>query len=363
MFRVRTPVSGRNRVSRAEHPNANCNKYPEQASPPAGGGVKIVGSVRPLRASIHNGTFSFRDGSAMASPQLSSLVQNVCDRINPPGGPAVSDAQLLDQFVRYKDQGAFELLVWRHGPLVLSACRRVLQDQHAAEHAFQATFLTLVRRANTIDKRTSLSSWLYKVAYRVALRARTRESRHAASEQPLHNLPDGDPGNGPADQAEWRELRGVLDDEVYRLPEKYRVPLILCYLEGKTNEQAAKELGCPKGTVLSRLARARERLRSRLTLRGLSLSALPLAAFVADRTDALLQMTPALVNGTVHTSVMVLAGNLRNAAEGGSAAAVELMQEAVAEMGRSRLTSKVVAAVVIFLALSAGSVWAFQSLA
>ncbi|HXG13330.1 MAG TPA: sigma-70 family RNA polymerase sigma factor [Gemmataceae bacterium] len=295
------------------------------------------------------------------SPPLSSLFQRVCKAVNPSRGGAASDAHLLDQFVRHKDESAFELLVWRHGPLVLSVCRRVLHDPHAAEDAFQATFLTLVRKAGSIGKRTALSSWLYKVAYRIALRARARQSRHAACEQPLSSLPDAQTGNEPPDLAAWRELRRVLDVEVHRLPEKYRAPLVLCYLEGKTNEQAAEELGCPKGTVLSRLARARERLRGRLARRGLALSALPLAALVAEHTEALLKMSPVLVNGTIHMSLLVLMGNLAKAAEK-SAAAVELMQAATAEMGRRSLKAKLVAAAAVAVLLMAGAgLWAFHA--
>jgi RNA polymerase sigma factor (sigma-70 family) len=174
------------------------------------------------------------------------------------------DAQLLDRFVERRDEVAFELLVWRHGPMVLGVCRRILQNPHDAEDAFQASFFTLARKADSIARRDSVGAWLYRVAYRIALRARARRARLAQREQPLGDLPVAEVGCEPADLLAWRELRPVLDAEISRLPEKYRAAFVLCYLEGKTNEQAAEQLGCPKGTVLSRLSRARERLRKRL---------------------------------------------------------------------------------------------------
>jgi RND family efflux transporter MFP subunit len=186
-------------------------------------------------------------------------------------GDGVSDAQLLERFISTRDEAAFELLVWRHQRLVLGVCRRVLQNFHEAEDAFQATFLVLARKAGGIGKRKALASWLYKVAYRVALTARARQAKRAAREQPL----------GPAQKVaappeptglEQRDLWAVVDEEVSRLPERFRAATVLCYLEGKTVEEAALQLGCPRGTVASRLGRARERLRARLTRRGVALT-------------------------------------------------------------------------------------------
>jgi RNA polymerase sigma factor (sigma-70 family) len=179
---------------------------------------------------------------------------------------------LLARFVKERDEAAFELLLWRHGGMVLNLCLRLIGDRQLAEDAFQLTFLTLSRRASTIGRGEAVGGWLYRVAYRTALRARPR----AGHEQPLPDAPLPGSEPDPADAAAWRELRPLLDDEVNRLPEKYRIAFILCYLQGKTNEEAARELGCPKGTVDSRLARARERLRDRLARRGLAMGMLPL---------------------------------------------------------------------------------------
>ncbi len=162
----------------------------------------------------------------------------------------LSDAQLLDDFVQRRDEAAFELLVWRHAGLVLGTCRRLLRDRHEAEDAFQATFLVLIRKAATISRRDSLGSWLHRVAVRIAQRARAQAARRMTAA-----LPEEVPAPEPKDDLLWRDLRPVLDEEVSRLPEKYRRPFVLCYLEGNTNEQAARQLGCPRGTILSRLAR------------------------------------------------------------------------------------------------------------
>lgn len=207
--------------------------------------------------------------SAAESPSLEDNVRRVVGGSNLNGVP---DAELLARFVKEHDEAAFELLLWRHGGLVLNVCLRVLGDRHQAEDAFQVTFLTLAQRAGAIGRGEAVAGWLYQVAHRVALRMRARSRR----EQPLGDMPLPGREPEPAETAEWRDLRPLLDAEVDRLPEKYRIAFVLCYLEGKTNEEAARELGCPRGTVDSRLARARERLRARLARRGLAIALLPL---------------------------------------------------------------------------------------
>jgi RNA polymerase sigma factor (sigma-70 family) len=214
----------------------------------------------------------------MTPQPLRRLLRHLGGSGDPAGPGGLSDAQLLERFVHSRDEAAFEVLVWRHGGMVHALCRRLLGNEPDVEDAFQATFLTLVRRAGSISKRHALASWLYKVAYRVALAARTLRQNRARREQPWFDLPDGGSGDNPA----RRELGAVLDDEVSRLPEKYRSAFVLCCLEGKSGEEAADQLGCPKGTVLSRLARARERLRRRLTRRGLGLAAGLAATLGAD---------------------------------------------------------------------------------
>jgi RNA polymerase sigma factor (sigma-70 family) len=190
---------------------------------------------------------------------------------------AESDGRLLERFTQGRDESAFESLMRRHGPMVLGVCRRVLDDADAADDAFQATFLVLARKSGTIRKRPSVGSWLFGVAFRIALKARANAVRRR-----IHERASMHPATtNPHDELVWRELRPVLDAEIDRLPEKYRSPLVLCYLEGKTNEEAARQLGWTKGTVSGRLSRARDLLRKRLVRRGLDLSAGALVTLLA----------------------------------------------------------------------------------
>jgi RNA polymerase sigma factor (sigma-70 family) len=176
----------------------------------------------------------------------------------------LGDGQLLERYLTRRDEDAFEALVDLHGPMVLGLCRRMLRDPRDIEDAFQATFLVLVRKAPAIQDRNLLSNWLYGVAYRVARRARTRTLRRRDRESTVGEV---EAAAGP-ERPERPEFDPTLDQELSRLPEKYRVPLVLCYLRGRTHDQAAEELRCPVGTVRSRLARGRDLLRKRLTRRG-----------------------------------------------------------------------------------------------
>jgi RNA polymerase sigma factor (sigma-70 family) len=182
----------------------------------------------------------------------------------PAGALDPADADLVARFALAGDEAAFGELVRRHGPMVLGVCRRLLPNRHDAEDAFQATFLLLARNAAAIRKRDAVGSWLYGTAYRVASRARGDAARRRAREGKAAAAPVYD----PRVEAAWRELRPILDDELNRLPEKYRRPLVLCYLQGLTNAEAARLLGWTKGTVSGRLARARDLLRARLKRRG-----------------------------------------------------------------------------------------------
>ncbi len=196
----------------------------------------------------------------------------------PPGtaaGDSLTDAQLLQRFARQRDQSAFAALVHRHGRLVLGVCRRVLRSAEDAEDAFQATFLVLARRAGSIREPHLLANWLYGVASRIARKARATVSQRQMHEKPSR-LPPDLAAPAPADPA----LDPVLDDELARLPEKYRAAVVLCYLQGRTNEEAAALLRWPVGTVKGRLAKARQLLRQRLLRRGFRTSCAVLAAFL-----------------------------------------------------------------------------------
>jgi RNA polymerase sigma factor (sigma-70 family) len=215
----------------------------------------------------------------MANGQLAGVLYFLRHAVVLRDSAGVSDADLLERFVSGRDEAAFELLVWRHGRMVLGVCRRVLRDEQEAEDAFQACFLTLARRAAAIRRRAALGGWLYRVAYRVALDARARGDRRAVAEARLDDLPSA--VADPAAEAEWRDLRRVLDAEVNRLPEKYRMPFVRCCCEGESSAVLARELGCAVGTVEAWLTRARRRLRAGLERRGLTAPVLFAAATAA----------------------------------------------------------------------------------
>jgi RNA polymerase sigma factor (sigma-70 family) len=179
------------------------------------------------------------------------------------------DRQLLERFTQRREEAAFEALLDRHGAMVLRVCRRILHDAHEAEDAFQATFLILARKAGAIRRQQSLGSWLYSVAYHVAIRARAGAVRR---EELLAHVPHR-PAVDPLAEVSGRELMQVLDDELQRLPEKYRMPLLLCYLEGHTQDEAARQLGWSSQVLRGRLERGRTVLRRRLLRRGFGLSA------------------------------------------------------------------------------------------
>jgi RNA polymerase sigma factor (sigma-70 family) len=249
-----------------------------------------------------------------------------------------SDAHLLERFAT-GDEAAFELLLWRHGPMVLGTCRRLLRREQDAEDAFQVTFLTLARKAGAIGKREAVGSWLYKVAYRAALQVRA-----AAERQPPAAPPGAEPAAPEeASAAEARELRPVLDEEVGRLPEKYRAPVVLCYLEGRTYEEAGRLLGCPTGTVAIRLRRARERLRVRLTRRGLAVPAGLVAA----------ALVPAAAPGAVPAALF--RATLESAAGPAPARLGTLTEGLVRSMFASKLKAVTAAVTVALAALGTGA--------
>jgi RNA polymerase sigma factor (sigma-70 family) len=180
-------------------------------------------------------------------------------------GGSVPDAELLARFARTRDDAAFELLLWRHAAMVYGVCRRGSGDEHRAEDAFQATFLVLARKAGSV-RGSNVAGWLFRVARRVTLRMKRSADRGRAI--PLAADPTA---RSECCVAERTELRTVLDDEVGRLPSRFRQPVLLCYLGGRTADEAARLLRIPRGTVLSRLAAARQRLAARLTRRGVTL--------------------------------------------------------------------------------------------
>jgi RNA polymerase sigma factor (sigma-70 family) len=212
----------------------------------------------------------------MAGSQADSVLRNLHHLLEL-GSAAPDDRRLLQRFVAQRDQDAFAELVARHGPLVLGLCRRVLRDLHDAEDVFQATFLVLARKAATIRKPESLSCFLHGVAYRLAIKAKAEADKRRRHERRAST-------SGETEDADlsWREVRGLIDEELQRLPLTLRLPLVLCYLEGQTQDEAARRLGWSRGTLKRRLERGRDRLRIRLTRRGVTLGAGLFAAALTE---------------------------------------------------------------------------------
>ncbi len=208
----------------------------------------------------------------MATRQKASVGRHLRTLFNVGAVGDMTDGQLLERFATGSGEAAelaFAALVERHGPIVFDTCLSILRDEHDAQDAFQATFLVLVRKARSLWVRDSLGPWLHQVAFRAARHARTTCARRAAHERKVAEMHSKrEVVLGPDHEDEG--FRAALHEEVERLPERYRVPIVLCDLEGRTHEQAARHLGCPVGTVKSRLARGRARLKDRLTRRGVA---------------------------------------------------------------------------------------------
>ncbi|HLJ97823.1 MAG TPA: RNA polymerase sigma factor [Gemmataceae bacterium] len=217
----------------------------------------------------------------------------------------MADRELLHRFVTRRDEAAYAVLVRRHGPMVLRLCLRVLQHEQDAEDAFQATFLVLSRKAASLLPVESLGGWLYSVAYRIAQKARINAARRRKYEACVATPHFAD----PLGQITVREAYEVLDRELARLPDKFRVPLVLCYLEGLTRDEAAQQLGLPASTLKSRLEQARERLRVRLASRGLALAGALVASIFSEGT-ASAALPAVLVNSAIETALQIAAGGL-----------------------------------------------------
>ena len=238
----------------------------------------------------------------MANSRINDLIQHIRGTLLGRDGGGFTDAKLLEWFVSAHDEAAFTAIVRRHGPLVRGVCRRLLRSHQDAEDAFQATFLVLARKAASITARGLLANWLYGVAHRTALKAKSRAARRQARERQVAQMPEPK----AVERDLWGGLELVLDQELSRLPDKYRNAIILCDLEGKTRKQAARELGVPEGTVASRLATARDTLAKRLARHGLALSGAALAAALPSKAAA--GVPPAALSATIKAVTLVAAG-------------------------------------------------------
>ncbi len=239
----------------------------------------------------------------MSNATMGAVVRHLRDLAERRGAGGRSDRQLLHRFARERDEAAFTALVRRHGPMVLGACRRLLRHEQDAEDAFQATFLVLARKAGAAGWGESVGGWLFRVAYHLALKARRAGGRRRAVEVAMAQVPET-PAAAAVDDP---ELRAALDEEVSRLPEAYRAAVVLCYLEGRGQAEACRQLGCTVDALKGRLRRAREMLQRRLRQRGVALGVAGVGGLLAANA-ATAAVPAALLGPTVRAAVLFAAG-------------------------------------------------------
>jgi RNA polymerase sigma factor (sigma-70 family) len=276
--------------------------------------------------------------TGMARSGLHQLLRHLGQAI---GGQS-TDAELLERFTRERDQTAFEVLVWRHGSMVMNVCRRVLRHEQDAEDAFQAAFLTLVRKAPQVTKREAIGSWLHTVAYRIALELRTTVVKRRGREAALVDAPARENPTALL----WNDLKPLLDAEINRLPARFRAPFVLCCLEGKTNEEAARQLGCPTGTVQSRLSRARARLRAGLSGKGIISASLLTAATARRGVGA--GVSSGLIDKTTRAALHTATGEISTADV--SLRVIQLSEGVIHTMFWSKM--RILAATILIIGLS-----------
>src|SRR5438552_13950698 len=249
------------------------------------------------RSTIHIPSLLRAGGSVMSVDRANGLLRHVRRLLGSQRDEA-ADGTLLQRFALHADDAAFAALVHRHGPLVWSVSRRVARHEQDAEDVYQATFLLLARKAGVIRKSNAIASWLYGVAHRLALRTRCDAARRRQHE----GQAAGSTVTLACDDLTWRELREMLDAELARLPDQYRAPVLLCYFEGLTQEEAARQLGWTKRSVKDRLEHGRNRLRARLAKRGATLSMTLVGSLIAADTSkaaAPAALTEATLQGAV----------------------------------------------------------------
>jgi RNA polymerase sigma factor (sigma-70 family) len=283
----------------------------------------------------------------MVTKQTSRMIQPIRGAVLLKDGAGLTDGQLLGCFIEHRDEAAFAALVKRHGPMVWGVCQRLL-NHHDAEDAFQATFLVLVRKAATVVPREMVGNWLYGVAHQTVLQARRTAARRRARECQMKDLPD----SVAAPQDPWPDVLPLLDQELSRLPDRYRSVLVLCDLEGMTRKETARQLGVPGGTVAGWLARARTMLAKRLRQRGVVLSGGALAAMLAQKV-ASAGVPTSVVSATIKAAGL-FAGT-QAAATGVISAEVVALTEGVM---KTMLLSKLKIAITLLLVVAAVAVGA-----
>jgi RNA polymerase sigma factor (sigma-70 family) len=275
---------------------------------------------------------------------VAQVIEHVRRAVLLRGAAAATDGQLLGRFVRDRDEASFEALVRRHGPMVLGVCRRILGHAHDAEDAFQAAFLVLARKAAAVVPREAVGNWLHGVAYHTALKARAVSLRRRRREKQVQVMPEPEPPRPDP----WDELQPILDGELRLLPEKYRLPVVLCDLEGRPRKDVARQLKIPEGTLSSRLTAARRLLARRLARHGLAISGGAAATLLAR--EAASACVPATLVGSTVTAARHFAAGREAAAGVVSAKAAALAEGVMRSMFVNRL--KIVSAVLLVVALA-----------
>jgi RNA polymerase sigma factor (sigma-70 family) len=267
----------------------------------------------------------------MTTRQTSKVIQHLRRAALLRDGAGLTDRQLLEEYIRCRDEAALEALVRRHGPMVWGVCRRVLHNHHDAEDAFQAAFLVFVRKAASIASPELLANWLYGVAHQTALKARATAAKRKGRERQVREMPEP----AATEQDLWDDLQPLLDQALSCLSDKYRSAIVLCDLEGKTRKEAARQLGVPEGTLAARLSRGRGMLARRLARYGLAIGASSLAAMLAEHTAS--ASAPASVVGSTIKAASLFAAGQAAAAGGASIKAVALMEGVLKTMLLTKL--------------------------
>ncbi len=296
----------------------------------------------------------------MAATALGTVLHNLCRSVLPADEADRTDSELLEWFVERQDEAAFDALLRRHGPMVLGVCRRVLRNEADAEDAFQATFLVLVRKAATIRPAGRVGNWLHGVALTTALKARAMINRRIAKEREAARRS----GPQPVSEA-WQQVQALLDRELKALPERYRAAIVLCDLEGRPSKEAARQLGCPLGTLSARLTRGRRLLARRLARYGVGGSGV-LMALMLTRNAAPAAIAPALASAVKQAVPRFLAGGAA-AKEGISPRVLALTQGVLRAMSLSKLAFAtalvLVVTALIGISLCTNPVWADKPVA
>jgi len=290
----------------------------------------------------------------MAVHQLTGVIQDLCRTVLPSEASA-SDGQLLDLFIEHQDEYAFAVLVQRHSTMVWGVCRRIVAHHQDAEDAFQATFLVLARKANSIRPREMVANWLFGVAHRTALKAKTMAAKRYTREKQVTAMPEPEAA-GPGS---WENLESLIDQELANLPDKYRIAIVLCDLEGKKGKDVARQLKIPEGTLASRLRTGRVLLAKRLARHGVALSGGALATALAQNAAA--ASAPAVLLSSTIKAAALTAARKTVAAGLISANATALTEGAIRAMLLTKLKAVVTVLLVMSMVALGGGLLSFQA--